>query len=555
MVRDTIKKEYKLTESAAWKILAEHHQQCKQLHMRDLFASDPQRFEKYSIQQGSLLFDYSKNRISDETLPLLMSLARQSELEAWRERLFSGAKINNTEERAVLHVALRNRANAPIECDGKDVMPAVNVELDKMRRFSERVRSGEWKGFSGKAITDIVNIGIGGSDLGPNMICTALKPYASSSLNVHFVSSVDAMQITQTLSNLDVETTLFIIASKTFTTQETLTNANTAKAWFLNQAGTSEADIAKHFVAVSTNSEAVAAFGIDTHNMFRFWNWVGGRYSLWSAVGLSIILFIGMDNYEQLLEGAHSMDQHFRTAPLEQNIPVVMAMLGIWYYNFFGAESQAILPYDHNLRLLPAYLEQADMESNGKSVTRDGYAVDYSTGPIVWGAEGINGQHAFYQLIHQGTRIIPADFIASVQSQADLQHHTDILASNFLAQTEALMRGRSLEETQQILNGLGISETAAATRLPHMYFEGNQPTNSIVMDKLTPYNLGSLVAAYEHKIFVQGVVWNVNSYDQWGVELGKQLAKDILQEIETGTNRFEHDSSTKGLLDWFRSHR
>lgn len=554
-VSNAIKKNLTLTESRAWKALSDHYQECRQLHMRDLFETDPERFVKYSIQHGNLIFDYSKNRISEQTMPLLMKLARQADIEAWRDRLFSGEKINSTEGRSVLHVALRNRSNTPIESDGENVMPAVNAELHKMQRFSEQVRSGGWKGLSGKAITDVVNIGIGGSDLGPDMVCSALKPYASDQLNVHFISSVDAMQISQTLSKLDVETTMFIIASKTFTTQETLTNAQTARAWFLDQPNTTESDIAKHFVAVSTNTDAVSAFGIDPDNMFRFWDWVGGRYSLWSAVGLSIILYVGMDNYEQLLQGAHEMDQHFRTTPLEQNMPVVMAMLGVWYHNFFGAESQAILPYDHNLNLLPAYLEQADMESNGKSVTREGYAVNYSTGPIVWGAEGINGQHAFYQLMHQGTRIIPADFIASVQSQTDNQHHSDILASNFLAQTEALMCGRSIEETQQALDELGVSDEVAAMRLPHMYFEGNQPTNSIVMDQLTPYNLGALIAAYEHKIFVQGVIWNVNSYDQWGVELGKQLAKNVLQEIESGEDKFEHDSSTNGLLAWFREYR
>lgn len=554
-VSNAIKKNLTLTESRAWKALSDHYQECRQLHMRDLFETDPERFVKYSIQHGNLIFDYSKNRISEQTMPLLMKLARQADIEAWRDRLFSGEKINSTEGRSVLHVALRNRSNTPIESDGENVMPAVNAELHKMQRFSEQVRLGGWKGLSGKAITDVVNIGIGGSDLGPDMVCSALKPYASDQLNVHFISSVDAMQISQTLSKLDVETTMFIIASKTFTTQETLTNAQTARAWFLDQPNTTESDIAKHFVAVSTNTDAVSAFGIDPDNMFRFWDWVGGRYSLWSAVGLSIILYVGMDNYEQLLQGAHEMDQHFRTTPLEQNMPVVMAMLGVWYHNFFGAESQAILPYDHNLNLLPAYLEQADMESNGKSVTREGYAVNYSTGPIVWGAEGINGQHAFYQLMHQGTRIIPADFIASVQSQTDNQHHSDILASNFLAQTEALMCGRSIEETQQALDELGVSDEVAAMRLPHMYFEGNQPTNSIVMDQLTPYNLGALIAAYEHKIFVQGVIWNVNSYDQWGVELGKQLAKNVLQEIESGEDKFEHDSSTNGLLAWFREYR
>jgi len=554
-VRQAISNDTSLTNSPAWLAIRKHHAEIQSNHMLDLFQADADRFARLSIKHEALLLDYSKNRITQETLPLLIDLAKQSGVEGWRKQLFSGEKINITEGRSVLHTALRNRSNSPIYCDDGDVMPLINAELDKMRTFTNRVRSGEWKGFTAKPITDIVNIGIGGSDLGPNMVCTALRPYAKESLHVHFVSNVDAMHITQTLKKLNVETTLFIIASKTFTTQETLTNANSARVWFLNQQGTEESDIAKHFVAASTNSDAVAAFGIDTANMFRFWDWVGGRYSLWCAVGLSIMLYIGMDHYEALLEGAHSMDQHFSNQPLENNIPVILALLGIWYTNFFGAESQAILPYDHNLGLLPAYLEQADMESNGKSVRRDGNAVNYSTGPIVWGAEGINGQHAFYQLLHQGTRIIPADFIASVQSHADNPHHTNILASNFLAQTEALMRGRSLEETQQELSISGVTEAEARMRLPHMYFEGNQPTNSIVIDKLTPYNLGSIVAMYEHKIFVQGVIWNINSYDQWGVELGKKLAKNILRELETGEDQFQHDSSTVGLLNWFRAKR
>ena len=555
LVRQAINNDSSLINSPAWQALKKHHAATESLHMLDLFESDADRFTEYSMTHEQLLLDFSKNRMTSETLPLLIDLAKQAGLEQWRQKLFAGEEINTTEGRSVLHTALRNRSNNPVFANDVDVMPLVNAELDKMRAFTEKVRSGDWKGFTGKKITDIVNIGIGGSDLGPNMVCTALQPYSQKGLNVHFVSNVDAMQITQTLSKIDVETTLFIIASKTFTTQETLTNANSARAWFLKQQDTAESDIAKHFVAASTNADAVAAFGIDTANMFEFWDWVGGRYSLWSAVGLSIMLYIGMDNYEDLLAGAHSMDQHFASQPLESNMPVILALIGIWYANFYGAESQAILPYDHNLGLLPAYLEQADMESNGKSVRRDGNAVNYSTGPIVWGAEGINGQHAFYQLLHQGTRIIPADFIASVQSQADDQHHTDILASNFLAQTEALMRGRTLEETQQALANAGVSEDEAEMRLPHMYFEGNQPTNSIVMDKLTPYNLGSIVAMYEHKIFVQGVIWNVNSYDQWGVELGKQLAKNVLQEIETGLDKFEHDSSTTGLLNWFRAKR
>lgn len=554
-VRQVITKDSSLVSSAAWQALKKHHAETESLHMLDLFNEDSDRFVKFSVEYEALLLDYSKNRMTEETLPLLFNLAKQAGVEDWRERLLSGEKINTTEGRSVLHTALRNRSNKPVSSDNEDVMPLVNEELAKMRTFTETVRSGDWKGFTGKAITDIVNIGIGGSDLGPNMVCTALQPYAKDNLQVHFVSNVDALQITQTLSKLNAETTLFIIASKTFTTQETLTNAHSARTWFLRQQGTDKADVAKHFVAASTNANAVAAFGIDTANMFQFWDWVGGRYSLWSAVGLSIMLYVGMDNYEQLLEGAHSMDKHFAEQPLESNMPVILALIGIWYTNFYDAESQAILPYDHNLGLLPAYLEQADMESNGKSVRRDGTAVGYSTGAIVWGAEGINGQHAFYQLLHQGTRVIPADFIASVQSHADDQNHTDILASNFLAQTEALMRGRSLEETQQELSDAGVSEAEVEMRLPHMYFEGNQPTNSIVMDKLTPYNLGSIVAMYEHKIFVQGVIWNINSYDQWGVELGKKLAKNVLQELESGLDKFQHDSSTAGLLNWFRAKR
>lgn len=555
LVRQAISSDSSLTSSPVWQALEEHHSATQSLHMLDLFEAEDDRFANYSLEHEGLLLDYSKNRITNETLTLLFDLARQSGVDAWRQQLFSGEKINTTEGRSVLHTALRNRSDESIFSENQDVMPLINKELSKMRVFTEKVRSGDWKGFTGKPITDIVNIGIGGSDLGPNMVCTALQPYAKNNLQVHFVSNVDALQITQTLAKLNVETTLFIVASKTFTTQETLTNANSARAWFLQQLGTTDTDIAKHFVAASTNANAVSAFGIDTVNMFQFWDWVGGRYSLWSAVGLSIMLYVGMDNYEQLLEGAHSMDQHFADQPLEKNMPVILAMIGVWYINFYDAESQAILPYDHNLGLLPAYLEQADMESNGKSVRRDGAGVNYSTGPIVWGAEGINGQHAFYQLLHQGTRVIPADFIASVQSQADDQHHTDILASNFLAQTEALMRGRSLEETKQELDDAGASEADAAMRLPHMYFEGNQPTNSIVMDKLTPHNLGSIVAMYEHKIFVQGVVWNINSYDQWGVELGKKLAKNVLQELETGLDKFSHDSSTAGLLNWFRAKR
>ena len=545
-----------LINTPAWLALLDHFKRVKKVHMLDLFDQDPKRFERYSIHFNDMLLDYSKNRVTDETCTLLLDLAKQAKVEEWRDKMFAGEKINNTEGRAVLHTALRNRLGKPVFVDDENVMPAVETELEKMRVFSDKVRSGQWIGYAGLPITNVVNIGIGGSDLGPNMVCRALAPYAHNNIRVHFVSNVDGSHIDQMLNYLRPETTLFIVASKTFTTQETITNANTAKKWFLDGPGrVTEDDIAKHFVAVSTNEVEVEKFGIDPVNMFRFWDWVGGRYSLWSAVSLAAVIYIGMDNFIELLEGAHEMDEHFKTEPLETNMPVILAMLGVWYGNFFDAESSAVLPYDHNLRMLPAYLEQADMESNGKSVDRQGQQTSYSTGKIIWGAEGINGQHAFYQLLHQGTRLIPTDFIASVQSHVCHRNHCDILASNFLAQTEALMRGRNMDKTREQLEKAGIELHKAEKRLPHMIFEGNQPSNSIVIKKLTPRALGSLLAMYEHKIFVQGIVWNLNSYDQWGVELGKKLAKNILQEIETGDDKHEHDSSTKGLLDWFRAKR
>ncbi|MEE9325729.1 MAG: glucose-6-phosphate isomerase [Cocleimonas sp.] len=545
-----------LINTPAWLDLLDHHKRVKKDHMVDLFDQDPQRFSRYSIQFNDMLLDYSKNRITQETLDLLFNLARQAGVEEWRDKMFSGEKINNTEGRAVLHTALRNRSGKPVFVDDENIMPAIETELEKMRVFSDKIRSGQWIGYAGLPITNVVNIGIGGSDLGPNMVCRALAPYAHNNIRVHFVSNVDGSHIDQMLNYLRPETTLFIVASKTFTTQETLTNANTAKKWFLDGAGrVTEDDIAKHFVAVSTNEEAVESFGIDPVNMFRFWDWVGGRYSLWSSVGLASAIYIGMDNFIELLEGAHEMDNHFQNEPLEKNIPVILAMLGVWYGNFFNAESSAILPYDHNLRMLPAYLEQADMESNGKSVDRQGRQATYSTGKIIWGAEGINGQHAFYQLLHQGTRLIPTDFIASVQSHVDYQNHSDILASNFLAQTEALMRGRSMDETREQLHNANIELHKAEKRLPHMIFGGNQPSNSIVIKKLTPRALGSLLAMYEHKIFVQGIIWNLNSYDQWGVELGKILAKNILQDLESEEGVHQHDSSTTGLLSWFKDNK
>ena len=543
-----------LINSAAWQALQTHFQNMQAVAMGDLFAEDPQRFDKFSLQFDEILLDYSKNRITEETLALLLDLARHADLPVWIEKMFRGEKINLTENRAVLHVALRNRANTPIYVDGVDVMPQVNAVLQKMRQFTDSVRNGRWQGYTGKAIRDVVNIGIGGSDLGPVMVTEALKPYGKAGLKVHFVSNIDATHIAETLKTLDPETTLFIIASKTFTTQETITNADTAKAWLLNKAKNHQA-VAKHFVALSTNSDAVAGFGIDTENMFEFWDWVGGRYSLWSAIGLSIAIYIGMDNFDDLLSGAHAMDNHFRTTPLENNLPVIMGLLGIWYNNFFNAQSHAILPYDQYLHRFAAYFQQGDMESNGKSVDRDGETVQYSTGPIIWGEPGTNGQHAFYQLIHQGTKMIPCDFIAPVLSHNPLGEHHKILLSNFFAQTEALMKGKTEAQAKDELEASGLSGEALQALLPHKVFAGNKPTNSLFIKKITPKNLGALIALYEHKIFVQGVIWNINSFDQWGVELGKQLAKAILPELADNQPVTSHDSSTNGLINFYKQHR
>ena len=543
-----------LTDSPAWKALQSHQRDIEPLQMRDLFKSDSRRFEKFSLQWNDFLVDFSKNRITEKTMSLLFDLARSADIKGWTEKMFRGEKINFTEHRAVLHIALRNRSNKPIMVDGSDVMPEVNNVLAHIREFSESVRSGAWKGYTGLPITDVVNIGIGGSDLGPVMITEALKPYGHSRLSVHFVSNVDGTHVAETVRKLNPETTLFIVASKTFTTQETIVNAGSAKTWFLERAKDPTA-VAKHFVAVSTNARAVSAFGIDTRNMFEFWDWVGGRYSLWSAIGLSVALFIGMDGFEELLSGAHEMDEHFLSAPYERNLPVVLGLLGIWYNNFFGAESQAIIPYDQYLHRFPAYLQQGDMESNGKRVTRDGMQVNYSTGPIIWGEPGTNGQHAFFQLIHQGTKIIPVDFIAPVQTHNPIGEHHPILLSNFFAQTEALMRGKTAEEARKELDAGGVRGEGLAKLLPHKVFPGNRPTNSILIRKLTPRTLGSLVAMYEHKIFVQGVVWNVNSFDQWGVELGKQLAKAILPELDGDESVTAHDSSTNGLISYYKKWR
>jgi glucose-6-phosphate isomerase len=543
-----------LTHSTAWKALERHHKEITGIHMRDLFSQDSRRFEKFSVRWNDILLDYSKNRMTAETMSLLLDLIREADVKGWIEKMFRGEKINVTEGRAVLHIALRNRSNSPIIVDGEDVMPAVNGVLDRMRSFTESVQTGAWKGYTGKAVTDVVNIGIGGSDLGPVMVTEALKPYGHHRLNVHFVSNIDGTHLVETLKHLNPETTLFIISSKTFTTQETITNAESAKRWFLDRAKDGAA-VAKHFVAVSTNEKAVSAFGIDTRNMFEFWDWVGGRYSLWSAIGLSIALFVGMENFEELLAGAHEMDQHFRAAPPESNIPMILALLGVWYNNFFGAESHAIIPYDQYMHRFPAYFQQGDMESNGKRVMRDGRTVDYSTGPVIWGEPGTNGQHAFFQLLHQGTKLIPADFLAPMQTHNLIGDHHAILLSNFFAQTEALMRGKTEDEARKELEAAGMKGENLERLLPHKVFPGNRPTNSIVFKKVTPRTLGSLIAMYEHKIFVQGLIWNVNSFDQWGVELGKQLAKTILPELQAKESVTGHDSSTNALIAFYKEHR
>jgi glucose-6-phosphate isomerase len=535
-----------LTQTSAYRALSRHHERMRDVQMRELFARDPQRFQKFSLRLGDLLVDFSKHRIEEETLSLLFALARETKVLELRDRMFAGEKINVTENRAVLHVALRNRANRPILVDGKDVMPEVNAVLARMRAFTERLRSGEWRGATGSRITDVVNIGIGGSDLGPVMVTEALRPDWQEGLRAHFVSNVDSTHLAETVKRLDPASTLFIVASKTFTTQETLMNARSARAWLVSSLG--EAAVPKHFVAVSTNAAEVSKFGIDTSNMFGFWDWVGGRYSLWSAIGLPIACVVGMDKFEELLSGAFEMDEHFRTAPLEQNLPVVLGLLGIWYANFFGAQTHAILPYDQYLHRFPAYFQQGDMESNGKSVDREGRRItDYTTGPIVWGEPGTNGQHAFYQLIHQGTRLVPCDFIATVKSRNPMGEHHPVLLANFFAQTEALMKGKTAEEVR----AEGVKEALVS----HKTFLGNRPSTSMMFEVLDARSLGRLVALYEHKIFVQGAVWNINSFDQWGVELGKQLAKRIEPELKGEGPVTSHDSSTNGLIDYYKQRR
>ncbi|EFO57751.1 glucose-6-phosphate isomerase [Escherichia coli] len=542
------------TQTAAWQALQKHFDEMKDVTIADLFAKDGDRFSKFSATFGDqMLVDYSKNRITEETLAKLQDLAKECDLAGAIKSMFSGEKINRTENRAVLHVALRNRSNTPILVDGKDVMPEVNAVLEKMKTFSEAIISGEWKGYTGKAITDVVNIGIGGSDLGPYMVTEALRPYKNH-LNMHFVSNVDGTHIAEVLKKVNPETTLFLVASKTFTTQETMTNAHSARDWFLKAAG-DEKHVAKHFAALSTNAKAVGEFGIDTANMFEFWDWVGGRYSLWSAIGLSIVLSIGFDNFVELLSGAHAMDKHFSTTPAEKNLPVLLALIGIWYNNFFGAETEAILPYDQYMHRFAAYFQQGNMESNGKYVDRNGNVVDYQTGPIIWGEPGTNGQHAFYQLIHQGTKMVPCDFIAPAITHNPLSDHHQKLLSNFFAQTEALAFGKSREVVEQEYRDQDKDPATLDYVVPFKVFEGNRPTNSILLREITPFSLGALIALYEHKIFTQGVILNIFTFDQWGVELGKQLANRILPELKDDKEISSHDSSTNGLINRYKAWR
>ncbi|AZA50288.1 glucose-6-phosphate isomerase [Chryseobacterium carnipullorum] len=539
------------TETAAWKALLAHHTEIKTVQIKDLFTKDSKRFEKMSITFNEILFDYSKNIITDETLEKLLQLADDCKVKNAMDAIFAGEKINGTENRAVMHTALRNFSDQSMSIDGEDIMPEVRETREKMKAFCEKIHSGEWKGYSGKKIKNIVNIGIGGSDLGPVMVTEALKPYWIEGIHAYFVSNVDGTQIVETLKNLDPEETLFTVASKTFTTQETMTNAQTARDWFLKSA-IDEKFVAKHFVALSTNKEGVEKFGIDPENMFVFWDWVGGRYSLWSSIGLSIALTIGYDHFEELLKGAESTDQHFRTADFKENIPLIMALIGLWYTNFFGSETEAIFPYDQYMHRFPAYFQQGNMESNGKHTDRNGNDVTYSTGPIVWGEPGTNGQHAFYQLVHQGTHLIPCDFIVPAISHNPVGEHHKILVSNFIAQTEALMNGKTAEQVAAELKDAGMEESEMEKLIPFKVFTGNKPTNSFLLKEITPFSLGALTALYEHKIFVQGVIWNIFSFDQWGVELGKQLATNVLPQLDNNDEIDSHDSSTNGLINAYK---
>jgi len=545
----------KIIDSNEWQDLKKHFDDIKNVQMRDLFKDDGQRFEKFHLALDDFLFDFSKNRINDKTLVLLNKLAIKADVEDWRDKQFSGDKINTTEDRAVLHTALRSQDDDPIFVDGIDVKPEVKKVLKQIESFSNSINDGSWQGFTGKKINTIVNIGIGGSDLGPAMVCKALQPFSHKDLRIHFVSNVDGADLALTLEKCDPETTLFIVASKTFTTQETMTNAFSARHWFLNHAKNNDA-ISQHFVAVSTNTEKVKEFGINEENMFIFWDWVGGRYSLWSSIGLSISIFLGYENFKALQTGAYEMDQHFLHAPIEKNMPIQMALIGIWYNNFFKFNTQAILPYDQGLSLLPSYLQQADMESNGKFIDRDGKRVCLETGPVIWGESGTNGQHAFYQLIHQGTQFVPCDFIMPIKSHynpGDKKNlHHKILMSNLLAQSQSLMMGKTIDEARSELINSGLSDQEISSLLPHRSFEGNRPSNTILFEKLTPKNLGRLIALYEHKIFVQGVIWNINSFDQWGVEYGKQIARLVLPKIQGEKTTSCFDSSTNNLIDYIK---
>ncbi|HEB55121.1 MAG TPA: glucose-6-phosphate isomerase [Gammaproteobacteria bacterium] len=542
------------TMGNTWKALEVHYEAVCGQHMRELFADDPARFNRFSLQYEDLLLDYSKNRITEETMSLLFQLAREAGLEDWITRMFAGDKINHTENRAVLHTALRNRSGEPVMLDGQDVMPEIQTELKKIQKLAEAVRQRQWRGVTGQPITDVINIGIGGSSLGPEMVTDALRPYSIHDMRFHFVSNVDENHIMDTLEELKAETSLFIISSKSFTTQDTMLNASTARHWFLKSVD-DESAVNKHFVAVTSNIHAALEFGISEDNIFKMWDWVGGRYSLWSAIGLPIAIAIGMQHFEAMLEGAHAMDQHFHSQPLEKNIPVVLALLGIWYNNFFAAQTHAILPYDQHLRRLPAYLQQADMESNGKSVDRNGLAVDYETGPVIFGEIGIAAQHAFYQLIHQGSKLIPADFLASISDYRCIKQHHRVLMSNVFAQAEALMKGKTAEEVEAELQASGLSTSEIQALLPYKIFAGNKPTNTIMFRTLDPRTLGMLIAMYEHKIFVQGVIWNINSFDQWGVELGKQLAVKIQDELADDRQVKTHDCSTNGLINFYKHMR
>jgi glucose-6-phosphate isomerase len=539
-----------LTDLPAWQALLKHKKQTENIQMRDLFAQDENRFESFHLRFNEILLDYSKNRINKETMSLLMDLAKQCGLKDWTEKMFSGEKINYTENRAVLHTALRNRSDEPIYVDGQNIMPEVKSELEKMRQYSEEIRSGHWLGYSGKPIIDIVNIGVGGSDLGPVMVSEALHPYGKAGLRVHFVSNVDPSHICDTLKDLDPERTLFIVSSKSFTTQDTIMNAHTARDWLMENAR-NETAVAKHFIAVAANVEAATTFGIQEENIFKMWDWVGGRYSLWSSIGLSVAIYVGMDRFESLLQGAYEMDQHFRHAPLEENLPVVMALLGIWYNNFYNAESHVLLPYDQHLHRFPAYFQQGDMESNGKSATRDGSKVDYATGPIIWGELGITGQHAFYQNLHQGTHLVPADFIVPIDSLNPVGDHHLVLLANFFAQTRTLMTGKNEKEARVELVAEGYSEEEVERLYPSRLMPGNKPSNTLLLKALTPKTLGSLIALYEHKIFTQGIIWQINSYDQPAVELGKKVAANIYADLRKHKSVDEYDDSTNNLIKYF----